>query len=90
MTVTFLETCVTQELLTVTRVTCAVDATSMQLKIIVHGVFNYMLRRGVLSNIPTLLKTLLQQLASLSSVVQAQSVYCIVPRFNRTPTKFKV
>ncbi|MES9970286.1 MAG: hypothetical protein ABW092_09645, partial [Candidatus Thiodiazotropha sp.] len=40
-------------------------------------------------NLPTLLQTLSNQLVSLSSVVQAQSVAAIVPRFDGTPTKFK-
>ena len=40
-------------------------------------------------NLPTLLQTLSQQLISLSTVVQAQSLCCIVPRFDGTPTKFK-
>ena len=40
-------------------------------------------------NLPTLLQTLSQQLISLSTVVQAQSLCSIVPRFDGTPTKFK-
>ena len=36
-----------------------------------------------------LLQTMTTQLVSLSSIVQAQSVSSIVPRFDSTPTKFK-